>query len=46
MFVVPAPYRVRGELQRESRLRSCEDRELLRTWIPAFAGMTEILFGL
>ena len=42
MDVIPAPYQVRGKLQRESRLRPCGSRELLRAWIPVFTGMTEI----
>jgi len=43
--VIPAPYQVRGKLQRESRLCPCEGREPLRieflfrqeTWIPGQA---------
>jgi hypothetical protein len=37
--VIPAPYQVRGELQRESRFPD-ENRDQGYKWFPAFAGTT------
>jgi len=37
--VIPAPYEVRGKLQRESRRRPCESRDLYqRNWVPVCTG--------
>ena len=34
LFVIPAPYQVRGKLRRVPRLCPCEGRELLKTGFP------------
>ena len=54
-IVIPAPHQVRDKLQRESRRRPCESRELhnkmkmdsclhRKLWIPVFTGMTWFYF--